>query len=521
MQNQTDQRIDKSYDAIVIGAGNGGMAAAATLAVNGVKPLVLEQHNLPGGFATSFVRGRFEFEAVVHEVTGVGGPNNKGPVWELLNDRLGAKINWVDVPEAFRMFTTHNGEKMDVRMPFGVKEYTDQMEKYVPGSRESMERFMQLIQEILDALNYIKACEGNPDRKVMLSKHSNFMKTSSYTLDQVVRSLKIPEKAKVILYAYWLYMGIPVKRCSFTVYAALMQAIIYKGAQGPRMRSHEFASALTNRIRECGGVVQFNTRVEKILVENGQVVGVETSQGDKLKVGHVIANLSRTSVFHHLIHPHSEVPEIAIRQSNSRSQGNSAFVVYLGLDATADELGFTDYSYFLFENSDTEQLYASFNRLDRPYVQAAICLNKLIPDCSPPGTTIVSITTLMRPEAWKDVTAEDYVSVKNRFANELIDQFENVTGIKLRDHIEEFEVATPQTFARYTRTYNGGVYGYEPDTWDGLVPRLMMMDDDKVIKGLEFAGAYEALCHGCRASWLSGEIAGLRTKDNLKKEGRI
>ncbi|HOL16583.1 MAG TPA: NAD(P)-binding protein, partial [Bacillota bacterium] len=37
-----------SYDAVVVGAGNGGLTAAATLAAKGCKTLLLEQHNLPG-----------------------------------------------------------------------------------------------------------------------------------------------------------------------------------------------------------------------------------------------------------------------------------------------------------------------------------------------------------------------------------------------------------------------------------------------------------------------------------------
>ena len=49
MSESKKQRIEDSYDVVVIGAGNGGLAATAFLAKQGIKVLCLEQHNLPGG----------------------------------------------------------------------------------------------------------------------------------------------------------------------------------------------------------------------------------------------------------------------------------------------------------------------------------------------------------------------------------------------------------------------------------------------------------------------------------------
>ena len=42
------------FDAIVIGAGNGGLTASTALAQKGLNVLLLERHNIPGGCATSF-----------------------------------------------------------------------------------------------------------------------------------------------------------------------------------------------------------------------------------------------------------------------------------------------------------------------------------------------------------------------------------------------------------------------------------------------------------------------------------
>ena len=63
-----ENKSTRQYDVVVIGAGNGGLTAAIRVLQGGFSCLLLEKHNLPGGFATSFKRGRFEFEASLHEL---------------------------------------------------------------------------------------------------------------------------------------------------------------------------------------------------------------------------------------------------------------------------------------------------------------------------------------------------------------------------------------------------------------------------------------------------------------------
>ena len=89
----------KKYDAVVIGAGNGGLTAAIRLLQGGARVLLVEKHNIPGGFATSFRRGRFEFEASLHELNDFGTADNAGDV-RVLFDELGVtdKIDWVQAP---------------------------------------------------------------------------------------------------------------------------------------------------------------------------------------------------------------------------------------------------------------------------------------------------------------------------------------------------------------------------------------------------------------------------------------
>ncbi|MBN1145594.1 MAG: FAD-dependent oxidoreductase, partial [Bacteroidales bacterium] len=50
------------YDIIIIGAGLGGLTAGAKLAKEGKRVLVVEQHSIPGGYATTFKKKDFLFE---------------------------------------------------------------------------------------------------------------------------------------------------------------------------------------------------------------------------------------------------------------------------------------------------------------------------------------------------------------------------------------------------------------------------------------------------------------------------
>lgn len=498
-----DQEND--YTVVIIGAGNGGLAATATLANKNIKVLLIEQHNLPGGFATSFVRGRFDIEASLHELADYGSAADPGEIKVLFEDRLKIDAEFLEVPEAYRVIA---GD-IDVTMPFGKERYLDAMEKEVPGSRESVKNFFQLAEDISAAFRYVGQTMGKPDEKELLKNHSNFLKTAGYSAEEVEDALGIPKKAQAILNPYWCYLGLPMNRINFTIFASMVNTYIKRSAYVPRYRSTEFTLALDKRIRELGGDIMYNTRVEKILVKDGKVIGVETSNGEIFKTNYVISNASQTLVYNKLIHPKSEVPEIGYKEVNARIHGMSAFVVYLGLDASAEELGINEYSYFIMDDMDTEKLYNQWYELGVPKGQATLCINVVIPDASPPGTSIISMTTLFHPDAWKDVKPEDYFRIKNEIAEGLITDFEKATGISIREHIEEIEVATPVTFARYTKAYDGIIYGYELDSWDSLVPRLMMMNDHNYIEGLEFAGGFGRRGHGYSSALKDGEMAAL------------
>ena len=507
----------KKYDAVVIGAGNGGLVAAIRLLQGGAKVLLVEKHNLPGGFATSFRRGRFEFEASLHELNDFGTKDNAGDVRALF-DSLGVtdKIEWLQIPEAYRVIVS--SENLDATMPFGVEEFIAKMETYVPGSQSSMRKFFDLAKEIVAAQAYSSSVNGKTSSRVMMKNYANFVRCGSYSVNEVLRKLEMPQKAIDILSAYWCYLGANLEQMSFLHYASMVVRYITRGASMPKSRSHEISLALVSRILELGGEILYNTEAVKIIQDetDGGVAGVLLDDGTEIQTRHIVANCSPHLVFGKMM---DKVNEKDIRALNARKFAGRGFTMFLGLNKTADELGIENHNYFLYDTSDTVKQYERMNTIKDNSAQATVCLNRAYPECSPKGTCMMYFTTLYMTDTWGDIKAQDYFKAKNYVANQMIDRFEKDTGAKIRESIEEISVATPMTYARYCGHPEGVIYGYESQYWDGLMPRLLMMAEDHTVRGLRFAGGYSMRLSGYSSAYFSGDISGRQTVGDIKKEG--
>src|SRR5260370_34247556 len=69
------EKPNPSYDAIIIGAGVGGLICANLLARAGLKVLLIEQHYMVGGYCSTFRRGGYTFDAASHFYPLRGNPS--------------------------------------------------------------------------------------------------------------------------------------------------------------------------------------------------------------------------------------------------------------------------------------------------------------------------------------------------------------------------------------------------------------------------------------------------------------
>lgn len=503
------------WDAVIIGAGMGGLAAAIELSLQGKKVMLLEQRNIPGGLATSLVRGRFEFEATQHGMQGIGPKENPKVIRKFLEE-AGVECEFSTIPEAYRLVIPE--ANLDVVIPYNVNETIEVIDKEAPGSKEPLTKLMELCDEIHETVNYFSLHGGKKGSSKLdkFSKHKSFYRTAGYTAEEVIKTFKLPERALHIIYPYWLYLGVPLNKVAFTTWACMISDFFDEGAAVLNNNSYGLSLAMEKRIIELGSSIKYNTRAEKIVVDGDKIVAVVTDKEEIIETNYVISSAYPNKVYGTMIYPEEAIPKEAYKLNNARLMGSSAFCIFLGLNLPPEKLNITNYSYFVSNTIDSDVMYENTKNLDIPKYYTAVCLNKIVPSCTEVGTTQLSIAGMQKGEAWEHVTPDEYSSIKRNISKAMIENFSEVLGVNLFDHIEEIEISTPISIARYTGSWNGSIYGYEHRTWNSIATKIESEDSEKYIKGLEFAGAHASTGNGFAYCIRSGKRAAKAVLKQMK-----
>ena len=512
--------FDSHYDVVIVGAALAGLSAALELAKAGKKILILEQHNLPGGVATSYLRGGAEIEAALHEMMSIGEKESPLQIRAFLEGH-GVDIDWVRVPDAFRYVddetdvVIHSGKNGDIATP--AKDIARACGEETEGEiYKKVLDFLSLCQRVDRSCKDLQA--NDRGTAYIALHHQDLAFTSGYDSRTVMEAFRLPKKAIDILSAYWIYLGTPASKLPFSVYAVVLSEYLGNGSYIPRHTSFEMSLKMAERVREMGAQIEYGQRVDKILTDKKGIRGVRTASGAAIGADVVLCGAYPNTVYSRMLEGDYPLPKRKIQATHAKQLGVSAFSVILLLDKTAGELGIKDYATFLYLGGDHDEEAFEKGKTEGPYSYlACVCPNVIIGDASPKGTCLYSMTYLPNGGAFAFANEENYAEITRKNAAHFIESASRFLGKNLRDHILEIATETPVSVAHYTGAFMGTIYGYSHHVDAHIVARTMNKKDEANLPGLYFIGAHHIDGDGMAPVINSGiHVA----REVLKKGGR-
>ena len=487
---RTHRSADEPWDAVIIGAGLGGLSCAAGFARQGFKPLVLEQHSVPGGYATTFQRpGGFVFDVSLQSTTVEerNGLPNLIPGFPEITD-----LEFVPHKVLYRaIFPDY-----DVRVPHkDLDGYIKLLIGLFPEEKAGIEGLFATMKGLVSDVAKYQEAGGKVNMDTFPKEFPHLFKCSISTWGTIQDSCIKDAKLKGIISALWGYFGLPPSKLASLYYILPVIGYLRGGGYYPIGKSQKISDALVRFIEERGGRVMLRSKIKDILVKDHGATGVRTADGTEHRARVVVSNANAYDTFHTMMNEKEHLKDYLARM-DTFTTSLSSFQVFLGLKKDlVKEIGIEDTEIFYETGYDTEEGYRK--ALNAEVEKGGFGLSiydNLYKGYSPEGKITLKIITLQGYDFWKKYEADYFAGKKDAYRKEkerqadiLIKQVEETLLPGLSAAIEVREASTPLTNVRYTGNYRGAIYGWN-QTLDNCEPRRL--PHDTPIKNLYLAGAW-------------------------------
>ncbi len=450
-QRRTVAREDLSADVTIIGAGFAGLVAGALLSKDGFKVRILERDIHPGGCAARYQRkhtsGTFSFAVGATVCAGM----EPGGLLDSIYRKLGIARSLPNLDPVMRL---HLNERQAF-VPGTRAGWAQELERAFPGEQAAKRHFWREVQSIADTMHHVaKRFPVMPFKSVYdvldtaKGAHPGALKVLmnlGRTVGQLLEDSGVSDPAHRAFIDGQLLdsMQIVSSGCTLTNGAYALEVYRY-GAQYVPGGLATLAEDLAGAIEKNGGSVHYATRAKRIIVESGQVRGVE-AHGRHFFSPVVVSTAPVPDTI--ALTDHDPALAALQRQFETMPEVWGAFTLYIGVKDSAlpgDALRFEQVTDFNAQGITENFLISSSAPGDT--IRA------------PDGYRSITISTHVRAAEWFGLEESVYQDKKRDFEHRILKRLETLFP-GFTDAVVLMESGTPRTFQRFTLHSLGRVGG--------------------------------------------------------------
>lgn len=510
--------MQSGFDTIIIGGGLGGLTAGASLATMGKKVMLLEQHYIPGGCATTFKRKDYVLEVGLHELDGLFDKDDKQQIFEFLG--VDKHVRFLQAKELFR----YKSGTTDFVHPHGNQETIDALITRFPDEEKGIRKYVSYLDGVLTEISRYPHSRWKQLLlfPIMPLLYRRIIGSSMQTLGGWLDRHFDNEELKLILQGNLLYYHDDPYSMSMFYFCAAQASYIGGGGYFVRGGSQQLSNYLASVIERRGGQVLLGKRATRIMVEDGKASGVtyqdafnEHLEPVSVYADRIIANAAVPLVTELL--PEPEASKLGGKLANLET-ACSLTSVYLGFSKTPKALGNRHYSTLLVSDEVqsladvSPNCHAGWAQRNAIFVDYSQIDSGLAPD----GKAVGVICTADYLADWEQLDEDSYTAKKAMVAETLINRLDQlIPGIA--DHIEHVDVGTPRTVQSYILTPEGTAYGFAQIPSQASIRRTPLKSP---IPNLFFAGAWTFPGGGFTGAILSGYKCAVWVNETLPRRSR-
>lgn len=454
-------------DVVVIGAGIGGLTAATLLSKAGMKVCVVEMASRPGGYVAGFDREGFHFETAIHWLNQCGPTGFVRRVFNLI-----APGSPLTVPN--KRIRRLKSESYDYLLTDNPDTMRDAIVSQCPEEKEAIWKFFRLSRETAKAFTKMTSLCRSRETMSLLEK-AKFFITANRAALPLIRYLPYSAERGINLF----FPSLCLKKL-FISEKRLLSCLVPIGwayendyQLPPARGSRAFAEWLCSLLKIWNATVLYNSRVVKVLVENGTASGVTCVREGRhcdIRAKYVIAACDVESLYEKML-TEGAVGKRTIRKIRNAERYTSCVTVSIGLDCSPADFGLDEEHILLKRDAVMPQGQAA-EAPDKVEI-SIIAPSVRDPSLAPEGrgtVTIYAPCSIQYGNFWKTergkaqefVRGEAYRSFKKEYADTLLRRVEETVVCGLRNHIQIMDIATPVTYQRYTGNRDGAIMGFRP-----------------------------------------------------------